>query len=640
MKKKNTMPERDWQQTHEKIRWRELRKRILVMGLTVAMVANTVDLSALSVSAKTDESETGKTTIVSFEELSKDITEQTLPIGALESDIKFPTSLTVTVEKTTQADEKEADDEEDASETGDTEKDDAQKDDSNGDTASSDDKKDTESSDEKDGDSGNADASDKSGTSDNGNADTKDSDTSKDSENSDKSNNPNGSSSSDTEDTQARADLPSAFGALIGQMADALLPHKLIVYAAEKDDASDTAATSDGADNAKKTDTASTSDNADSVKTTGSSDAAASSETETTTEKIRLKNIKWELNVEESDAEEFDSSEASNGFCYAYTPVLPDEDGDGNQLVLGKDVELPTIYVLVGEYRIALLAAGTIEVTETDANGTKKAPYTAQDLATWIGGHGSASLEKVSIKLLNDDASITSALTIGTGLAKEIELDLNGHTLTLQGDNARLYFKRANITITSSGSNEGTITGSYQSGKDRFKGDGLITVDRVLKIEHVTIKNAGTGSTVAMWEGATCTIDEANISGSNGSQEGVITICDSNACTITHTEVTGNVASGYGAIMFMDSCSDCTIGDGAVIKNENSGGYCVKVNGNYNVKITVEKGATLTADAGKGTIMNTSYGKVAVDIENGTFNGRLGLPDNSQITGGTWIGYN
>ena len=416
MKKKNTMPERDWQQTHEKIRRRELRKRILVMGLTVAMVANTVDLSALSVSAKTDESETGKTTIVSFEELSKDITEQTLPIGALESDIKFPTSLTVTVEKTTQADEKEADDEEDASETGDTEKDDAQKDDNNGDTASSDDKKDTESSDEKDGDSGNADASDKSGASDNGNADTKDSG------NSDKSNNPNGSSSSDTEDTQARADLPSAFGALIGQMADALLPHKLIVYAAEKDDASDTAATSDGADNAKKTDTASTSDNADSVKTTGSSDAAASSDTETTTEKIRLENIKWELNVEESDAEEFDSSEASNGFCYAYTSVLPDGDGDGNQLVLGKDVELPTIYVLVGEYGIALLADGTIEVTEMKADGTVQQKYNAQDLATWIGGHGSANLEKVSIKLLNDDTSITEELTIGTGLAKEIEL--------------------------------------------------------------------------------------------------------------------------------------------------------------------------------------------------------------------------
>ena len=679
MKKKNTMPERDWQQTHEKIRRRELRKRILVMGLTVAMVANTVDLSALSVSAKTDESETGKTTIVSFEELSKDITEQTLPIGALESDIKFPTSLTVTVEKTTQADEKEADDEEDASETGDTEKDDAQKDDSNGDTASSDDKKDTESSDEKDGDSGNADASetgdtekddaqkddsngdtassddkkdtessdekdgdsgnadasDKSGASDNGNADTKDSDTSNDSGNSDKSNNPNGSSSSDTEDTQARADLPSAFGALIGQMADALLPHKLIVYAAEKDDASDTAATSDGADNAKKTDTASTSDNADSVKTTGSADAAASSETETTTEKIRLKNIKWELNVEESDAEEFDSSEASNGFCYAYTPVLPDGDGDGNQLVLGKDVELPTIYVLVGEYGIALLADGTIEVTEMKADGTVQKKYNSQNLATWIDEHGSANLEKVSIKLLNDDTSITKEFTIDTGLAKEIELDLNGHTLKL-ADNARLYFKRANITITSSGSNEGTITGNYQYGQNRFKGDGLITVDSVLKIEHVTIKNAGTGSTVAMWGGATCTIDEANISGSNGSQEGVITICDSNACTITNTKVTGNVKLKYGAIMFMGSCSDCIIGGGAVIENNNKDSRCIGVYDNSSITITVKKGATLTANAGNRIIMDNEYKKLAVNIEGGTFNGRLRLPDNSQIAEGTF----
>ena len=418
-------------------------------------------------------------------------------------------------------------------------------------------------------------------------------------------------------------------------MADALLPHKLIVHAAEKDDASDTAATSDGADNAKKTDTASTSDNADSVKTTGSSDAAASSETETTTEKIRLENIKWELNVEESDAEEFDSSEVSNGFCYAYTPVLPDEDGDGNQLVLGKDVELPTIYVLVGEYGIALLADGTIEVTEMKADGTVQKKYNAQDLATWIGGHGNANLEKVSIKLLNDDASITSALTIGTGLAKEIELDLNGHTLKL-ADNARLYFKRANITITSSGSNEGTITGNYQYGQNRFKGDGLITVDSVLKIEHVTIKNAGTGSTVAMWGGATCTIDEANISGSNGSQEGVITICDSNACTITNTKVTGNVKLKYGAIMFMGSCSDCIIGGGAVIENNNKDSRCIGVYENSSIKITVKKGATLTANAGNRIIMDNEYKKLAVNIEGGTFNGRLRLPDNSQIAEGTF----
>ena len=420
-------------------------------------------------------------------------------------------------------------------------------------------------------------------------------------------------------------------------MADALLPHKLIVYAAEKDDASDTAATSDGADNAKKTDTASTSDNADSVKTTGSSDAAASSDTETTTEKIRLENIKWELNVEESDAEEFDSSEASNGFCYAYTPVLPDGDGDGNQLVLGKDVELPTIYVLVGEYGIALLADGTIEVTEMKADGTVQQKYNAQDLATWIGGHGSANLEKVSIKLLNDDTSITEELTIGTGLAKEIELDLNGHTLTLQGGNARLYFKRVNITITSSGSNKGTITGSYDS-RNKSEGDGLVTADNdsMLTIKRVTIENTGTGSTVALWDGVTCTIDAASISGSSGEQAGTITINGSKACTITNTEVTGNIVPRYGTITFTGSCSECIISEGAVIKNENSGSYCVKVMGNYNVKITVKKGATLTANAGNGFIMNNEYKNLAVNIEGGTFNGCLRLPDNSQIAEGTF----
>lgn len=92
--------------------------------------------------------------------------------------------------------------------------------------------------------------------------------------------------------------------------------------------------------------------------------------------------------MEESDAEEFDSSEASNGFCYAYTPVLPDEDGDGNQLVLGKDVELPTIYVLVGEYGIALLAEGTIEVTEMNADGTAQKNTSLRTLQ-----HGLASME-------------------------------------------------------------------------------------------------------------------------------------------------------------------------------------------------------------------------------------------------------
>lgn len=50
----------------------------------------------------------------------------------------------------------------------------------------------------------------------------------------------------------------------------------------------------------------------------------------------------------------------------------------------------------------------------------------------------------------------------------------------------------------------------------------------------------------------------------------------------------------------------------------------------YNVKITVEKDATLTSSL---TIMDTTYSNVTVNIEGGTFNGHLRLPDNSQIAG-------
>lgn len=68
------------QKTFERIRWKDLGKRLLVTGLTVAMIGNSVDLSALAVLAKADK---GRTTVVSFEELSKDVAEQTLPLGGV-----------------------------------------------------------------------------------------------------------------------------------------------------------------------------------------------------------------------------------------------------------------------------------------------------------------------------------------------------------------------------------------------------------------------------------------------------------------------------------------------------------------------------------------------------------------------------
>ena len=208
MKGKNIMPKKEWQQTLGKFRWKELGKRLLVIGLTVAMVGNTVDLSALSVSAKVDE---GVTTVVSFEELSEDITGQTLPVGAPETDISFPDSLTVAVERTAETEDKSVS-------------------------------------------AGNADDAENTGVSGN----------------------------------------------------------------------------------------------------------------EGMTEKVCLEDIKWELDAEESDAAEFDSSEASEGLCYAYTPVLPETDGDGNRLVLGEGVALPAIYVLIGGYGIATLDESSGEETSEE----------------------------------------------------------------------------------------------------------------------------------------------------------------------------------------------------------------------------------------------------------------------------------
>ena len=634
-----------------KKRWGNLAKRVLVLGLAASMVTGSVDLSALRVSAHTGQVETrqaekAQTTTVKvtgFDALSDKIMEQQLPVGAKESDILFPKSLKVTVEKTVTQET----DEEDEEESSKPASEDDQKDSEEGDVKDAEDQEDTGADqdaegqgEEKDSDTGEGQNEEDGSATGEGQDEEKDSDTGEgqDEENGQDAGEgqENGSSSEDGQDagngtdsqssdngnggesTPEAADTQENAGKdLIGRVADWFFA-PITVYAAE-DAVEDKTEQKDG-------------------QTGEAGEEAGTEEVSVTTEEVCLAGIIWEIDAEESDASEFDGSK--NGFCYVYKPVLPDTDGDGNQLTVGDDVELPVIYVLVGQYGIALLADGTIEVTETDADGTEKAPYTAQDLATWIGEHGSANLQKVSIKLLNNDTSITKELTIDTDLAKEIELDLDGHTLTLAAG-ARLYFiKSVNITITSSDSNKGTITGSCNY-RNKVKGEGLVTADRdsMLTIKHVTIENAGTGPTVAMWGGVTCTIDNASISGSSGDQVGIITIVKGKACTITNTKVTGNVWSDYGTIMFTDSCFDCTIGNGAVIENKNSGGRCVAF-GSYvkkgSVKITIKKGATLTANDGNGIIMNTSYGTVAVNIEGGTFNGRLRLPDNSQIAGGTF----
>ena len=102
------------------------------------------------------------------------------------------------------------------------------------------------------------------------------------------------------------------------------------------------------------------SESADSVT---ANDADTADTTETSAE---LSGITWKLDETESDGATFDSSEVCNGYCYVYTPVLPETDADGNSIQVADGVELPMIYVLIGEQQLMTLAA---EADHYDANG-------------------------------------------------------------------------------------------------------------------------------------------------------------------------------------------------------------------------------------------------------------------------------
>ena len=114
------------------------------------------------------------------------------------------------------------------------------------------------------------------------------------------------------------------------------------------------------------------SESADSVT---ANDADTADTTETSAE---LSGITWKLDETESDGATFDSSEVCNGYCYVYTPVLPETDADGNSIQVADGVELPMIYVLIGEQQLMTLAAeadhydenGFCKGYEIDPNGT------------------------------------------------------------------------------------------------------------------------------------------------------------------------------------------------------------------------------------------------------------------------------
>lgn len=473
--------------------WRQLFRRTLAVSLSIAMFGNMVDLSTLSVDAQTTEEEL---TIVAFDSLSKDIREQKLEIGASEDDINFPDTLTVTVEKTQTVDkdnkESETESIEETTEMteAETESTETESTETESTESSTSTEQTTEMSEETD-ESSSSETEAPTQTSEEASSDT--------------STPESGSEETSTQtDSEEARNSGSLLGMQLSALAYNLLPHKMIVHAAE-------------------------------------SNPDTEAETATETEKIKLTDIKWEIDADESDAEEFNSSKKYNGFCYVYTPVLPDTDEKGNKLVLGEDVELPMIYVLVGEYGVVTLEDDLVEVT---INGTA-ANYSSWDSAMealqQASGDGKLNHAKVDILLIQDATTSVSA---------------------------SINFKDAEVTLHSAGEEQKTITGSSST--------ALLDISNAknFTIQDIKVTN-DTGSVIKVSDAKLCTNANIAIEASNA-EDGAVNLQNN---TTLYLNGNGNFSGKNHSIVVDGS------GNKIIVGTEINKSYSVNITGQGNVDV-------------------------------------------------------
>lgn len=296
----------------------------------------------------------------------------------------------------------------------------------------------------------------------------------------------------------------SLLGIQLSALAANLLPHKMIVHAAE-------------------------------------SNPDTEDETAAKTEKIKLTDIKWEIDAGESDAEEFNSSKKYNGFCYVYTPVLPDTDEKGNKLVLGEDVELPMIYVLVGEYEVVTLEDDLVEVT---INGTAT-HYSSWDSAMealqQASGDGKLNHAKVDILLIQDATTSVSA---------------------------SINFKDAEVTLHSAGEEQKTITGSSST--------ALLDISNAknFTIQDIKVTN-DTGSVIKVSDAKLCTNANIAIEASNA-EDGAVNLQNN---TTLYLNGNGNFSGKNHSIVVDGS------GNKIIVGTEINKSYSVNITGQGNVDV-------------------------------------------------------
>lgn len=295
-----------------------------------------------------------------------------------------------------------------------------------------------------------------------------------------------------------------------------------------------------------------------------------------------LSGITWKLDETESDGAAFDSGETSNGYCYAYTPVLPETDADGNSIQLADGVELPMIYVLIGEQQLMGISNSISYLTcDSDGRNWKTATcVSATEVTSEDTEWGTSDTE--SWYVARGTVTISSRIIVRGTVHLILEDNCN---LTVNGG------------IDASGTNKGNITIYAQSEGNEM---GRLTA----KAAHVDY--AGIGGGRLQYQSGKIIINGGYISSTTARYSGCAAI--------------GGGESFYGDVVINGGMVTATndLGSGAGIGNgySSSGKGSVVINGGIITAIS-KRGAGIGGGRKNGSLVTIKGGMITATSSEG-----------------------
>lgn len=387
-------------------------------------------------------------------------------------------------------------------------------------------------------------------------------------------------------------------------------------------------------------------------------DASAESSARTETKNLTIEGITWKLDREQSDFDAFTSDAVElaqyGGAYFVYTAVIPEKNADGNIYTLAEKVELPEIYVMVGNTNVDIALLNESNVMDVSTLETRNISFgagysdyiviDADNVSDFEGKtltgtttNGIFISNFVTVNLTIENLNITKSQDISSCISVGYGATLN---LTIKGDNTLnatgwggagievMGQTKATLRITSDSTGTLTANGGYGSSLyGSWGGAGIGGMARITSdIKQVYVGNIIIeGGTI----NATGGYMAAGIGGTVGESGGNITI----------TGGTVNATGGYGAAGIGGGSNGCvdsiTISSGTVTATSGNDHAAAIGNGfegaknannvlNFgNISIT---GGMVTANGniGYGSLFNESF------ISNGE--GTVTISDDASLT--------